>query len=233
MTTDKLAGSPPPSATDARPRSRLPPTGGLRSDRQALRASSERDPAVDVVADIPAETPAIDQAARLLPNIVVWEPPEACSTFSDALRALINACPGVSVVVLLPRPTAPVVRQCLDAGARAVLGKSCGASDLADAVRAVREGRTYLCHGAANLLASQTDSSPTDNPTAGQSLTPREIEILRLVAQGQSTKEIAKNLSISVRTVDAHRRNLMTKLGRRSVAGLTQHAIRQGLVSIE
>jgi len=207
--------------------------GGQRLDRLGLRALLEREPGFSVVADTPGDAAAADQVARLAPDVVVWEPPENGMAAGEAMRALAAACPNARLAALLAHPTGELVRQCLGAGVKALLGKACGASDLFDAVRAVKEGKTYLCHGAVSLLSSQIEGAAARDPASGPVLTPREREVLRLVAQGQPTKEIARTLNISVRTVDAHRRNLMTKLGRRSVAGLTQHAIRQGLVSIE
>jgi len=112
--------------------------------------------------------------------------------------------------------------------------KDCAFDELAKAVRSVATGQTYLSPSIADVLVKGYLDKVNEKISAARSpLTEREREILQLLAEGRSSKEIAAHLGVSVKTVETHRRNMMQKLNMRSVAELTKYAIREGLISVE
>jgi DNA-binding NarL/FixJ family response regulator len=148
----------------------------------------------------------------------------------DATRRIGKRGLRTKVVVLSMHASRDYVEESLRAGAAGYIVKSAAAKDLLDAIDAVRSGVSYLSptvtRQVANVIARGSDAPP-----AGiAALTDREREVLQLVAEGQSSKEIAEILGISLKTVDSHRSNLMDKLDIHKVAGLVRFAIRSGLV---
>jgi len=141
--------------------------------------------------------------------------------------------PNVRVIVLSMYANEEYVMQALRAGAAGYLVKEAATSELELAIRAVARGDTYLSPAVSGKVIDKTlgravpQSSPLDR------LTPRQREILQLIAEGRSTRAIAERLHVSVKTVETHRAQLMDRLGIRDVAGLTRYAIRIGLVSGE
>jgi DNA-binding NarL/FixJ family response regulator len=122
----------------------------------------------------------------------------------------------------------------LEAGACGYLLKDCAFEELAQAIRNVAEGNTYLSPRIADVVVrGYLDKVPGPSRGLGAALTPREREVLQLLAEGMSAKEIASHLHVSVKTVETHRRNMMEKLNMHSIAELTKFAVREGLVSIE
>jgi DNA-binding NarL/FixJ family response regulator len=123
----------------------------------------------------------------------------------------------------------------LKAGASGYLLKDCAFEEMAGAIRAVADGGTYLSPGVAGAVIQDyvRRLSDSDTPMVTSSLTPREREVLQLLAEGNSTKEVAHRLNVSVKTVETHRRQLMDKLDIHSIAALTKYAIREGLTALE
>lgn len=128
---------------------------------------------------------------------------------------------GLRAVVLTGDASGPAVQRSLDAGAMGFVAKAGPTGDLLDGIVEVAHGRRYLCPQAAEALA-ELGASPT--------LTPRETEVLRLVAAGKSNKEIASELGVAQRTVESHRERLLAKLDAHNAADLTREAIRRGLL---
>lgn len=139
-------------------------------------------------------------------------------------RALRKARPDLPILALSIHEEPYFVRRMLDAGADGYVVKSGAVDELVRAIRSVHEGRMYLSPS----IARQALGNPGDT----QTLTPREREVLKLIADGKHSSAIAARLSISEATVEAHRRNLMSKLGLHNVAELTKYAIREGLTSL-
>jgi DNA-binding NarL/FixJ family response regulator len=127
------------------------------------------------------------------------------------------------------------VRPAIRAGASGYLLKGSGLSDLVSAIQAVARGDAFFSPAIAKivLFESRRGERPARDPTPGDALTNREREILQLVAEGKSSPEIAKQLQLSVKTVEGHRGRIMAKLDVHHVAGLVRHAIRIGLVSAD
>ena len=122
----------------------------------------------------------------------------------------------------------------LQAGASGFLQKNCSMDELLTAIRDVANGKSYLGSDVAGAVIDVAMSSPNEPSSSSQTLlSPREREIVQLVAEGLSNKEIAEQIHLSEATVDTHRRNIMRKLELKGVAELTKYAIREGLVSLE
>jgi len=152
----------------------------------------------------------------------------------DATRQLVVEAPGVKVVALSMYSDRRFVSGMLKAGASSYLVKDCAIEELVDAIRAMMAGKIYLSQEIAGLVTKEylQQLSMIDSPDAS-TLTCREREVLQLMAEGKTTKEIASCLSVSARTIDTHRQNIMDKLGIHSVAELTKYAIREGLTPLE
>jgi DNA-binding NarL/FixJ family response regulator len=126
------------------------------------------------------------------------------------------------------------VLEMLRAGASGYLLKDSAQEDLAHAIRIVNSQLTFISHGiAGNVIEDYIQHQGTSKAAAQEILTPREQEVLKLLADGLNTKQLASRLEVSVKTIEAHRQHIMEKLGMQSIADLTKYAIREGLTKLE
>jgi DNA-binding NarL/FixJ family response regulator len=197
--------------------------------REALRAVLEQGGA-EVVGEAGDGREAIAEARRSHPNVVVMEVAMPNLNGVDATRRIVAELPLVKVIGLGTNADRRLVIPMLDAGAAGYLLLSESSKELVDAVTVVRQGDTYVSPSVGACVVEEVvrrPRAPADRPTL------REREVLQLVAEGNSSKEIATILQISVPTVETHRRQLMTKLQLRTIADLTKYAIREGLTSLD
>jgi DNA-binding NarL/FixJ family response regulator len=154
----------------------------------------------------------------------------------DATRQLLAEVPGTHVVALSMHSDQRSVSMMLGAGASGYVLKDTPFDELVKAIRAASEGRIFLSERVANVVVTDYVarlSRSSNPPASGKQLSPREREVLQLIAEGVSTKEIAARLFLSVKTVETHRRQIMKKLDIYNVAGLIRYAAREGLISFE
>ena len=153
----------------------------------------------------------------------------------DATKAIREALPDTHVLILSMYSTEEHVRPAIRAGAEGYLLKGSGLSDLVAAIKAVASGNAFFSPQVAKIVLDDSRRAARTgvNERAGSELTPRERQVLKLVAEGRSSPEIARDLDLSVKTIEGHRGRIMAKLDTRNVAGLVRHAIRLGLVSAD
>jgi DNA-binding NarL/FixJ family response regulator len=153
----------------------------------------------------------------------------------EAIQQMLPSHPRMKVIVLSIHETKPYVYRALKAGAKGYLIKETAGLEVVDAVREVYQGERYLSQRIADLLTDiafrSLENSGETSPL--EQLSPREREILQLVAEGKTSQEIAQRLSISSKTVDTYRSRLMHKIGVEDVAGLVKFAIQHGVISLE
>lgn len=151
----------------------------------------------------------------------------------EATRQILKHAPKTAVLILSAQESEELVRQILAAGARGFVLKTDAARDLLAAVEAVTQGRPFFSARVADVVLRgylRGGAAVEEPQTASASLTAREREVLQLLAEGQSTKEVASTLDIGIKTAEAHRANLMRKLGIRSISELVRYAIRNRIV---
>jgi len=200
--------------------------------REGLRSLLEREPDMQVVAEAHDGRSALKLTGELAPSVVVMDVAMPDLNGAEATRRLCRQYPGVRVVALSMHADRRHVAHMLDAGASAYVLKDCAFEELATAIRTAADGHVYLSPRAAGVVVRNFVRGGGASPGVGR-LTPREREVLQLLAEGNSTKQIALTLGVSVKTVETHRRNVMRKLGVRSVAELTKYALREGLTSLD
>ncbi len=203
--------------------------------RQGLRNLIDQQEDMDVIAEAENGREAIDLIAELEPDVVVMDVAMPELNGIEATRKIIDESPEVRVLALSMHADRHYAAGMLGAGASGYLLKDCAFEELADAIRRVSHGSTYLSPDIAGVVVKdyvERLSAPSDD-TAFSVLTDREREVLQLVAEGNTTKQIAKMLHVSVKTIESHRQNIMDKLEIRSVAELTKYAVREGLTSLE
>ncbi|MBL8729368.1 MAG: response regulator transcription factor [Planctomycetes bacterium] len=177
---------------------------------------------------------AVRLAASLQPDLIVMDIGMAGMNGIDATREIVTHRPTTRVVALSMHSDPTYVSRMLQAGARAYLLKESAFEELADAIAECTRGGIYLSRKITGVVVGDYLDRLTGAPVAQPvSLTPKERQVLQLVAEGKSTKEIAKQLFISTKTVETHRQNIMNRIGIRSIAQLTKYAIRQGLTSLD
>ena len=176
------------------------------------------------------EAGSIESAAKLLQplavDVVLLNQNQLAPPGATAVRTLMDASSHVRVIVLSMNVSARGLREILNAGAAGCLTKECGSKDLLTAIRCATAGKRYICPEVTSLMIDGYLG-------AGRSLGSREQEILCRIASGQSVKEIAYDLKIGPKTVETHRRRLMTKLDRHSVAELTHYAVTEGFIPLK
>jgi len=194
--------------------------------RQGLRSLLEKT-GHEVVGEASDGREALKLARTVLPDIAVLDLSMPLLNGLDAAHEIRRVAPEVKTILLTMYTDKSYVLQALRAGARGYVLKTQAADDLIRAVREVLRGEVYLSPGVA---VSVVDAYLHKTDPAADPLTPRERQILQLVAEGKSTKEIARVLSISFKTAESHRNRIMKKLDIHEVAGLVRYAIRRGLV---
>jgi DNA-binding NarL/FixJ family response regulator len=193
--------------------------------RRGFRRLLEDDPAIVVVGEASSGEEAVALAARLAPQVVVMDCAMPGMNGLVAMRQILAASPGVAVLILSMHAEGTLVRQALDAGARGYILKSALDLDLAAAVRRVAAGDQVI----------DPSLSVTEPPKKGErsrTLSTRELEVLQLICDGLSNREIAVSLSLSVNTVAVHRANIMNALDVHKTAELVVYAIQSGLVQL-
>ena len=151
----------------------------------------------------------------------------------ELMPELLRALPQVKVIILSMHKDKQYVRKALSLGAQGYILKDSAPSQLGNAIDAVMRGENYLSPSVSQSALSDYVQHLRSETKAEPSLTPRQIEILRLIAMGQSSKEIANSLNLSVKTVDSHRTNLMHMLDIHEITGLVRYALRHGLIPKE
>lgn len=198
--------------------------------RQGLISLLTAERGIEIVGEASDGQEAVEAAGRLKPHVVLMDLGMPGLNGVDATRQIKRDFPDVAVLVLSMYSAEEHVRPAIRAGAAGYLLKGSGLSDLVAAIRAVASGEAFLSPQVAKILLKD---ARTDDEAAASSgpLTAREREILQLVGEGSSSPEIARALSLSVKTVEGHRSRIMAKLNIHDVAGLVRYAIRTGLVS--
>lgn len=195
--------------------------------RQGLRSLLERS-SFQVVSEASDGREAIRQCAQLLPDVVVMDISMPTLNGVDAARELRKSSPRTRIVLLTQHSEDIYVSEAIEAGVHGYVLKSQASGDLVLAIQEVVAGRVYLSPGVASAVVSAYHSR---GGKAANTLTSRERQVLQLIAEGKSTKDIASLLFISVKTAESHRTRLMQKLDIHETASLVRYAIRHGLVS--
>jgi DNA-binding NarL/FixJ family response regulator len=202
--------------------------------RSGLRELIEKQPRFKVVAEADHGKTAVQLCNQLMPDVVLMDISMPGLNGVEATRYIVRDCPKTKVVILSVHSARRFVSQVFKAGASGYLLKDCSFEDVVSAIMIVSAGGTYLCPKIATILRDDYLRYVTENePDLSALLTSREREVLQLIAEGKNTKEIAFSLSLSVKTIEAHRLRIMDKLDIHNIADLTKYAIREGLTSEE
>lgn len=193
--------------------------------RAGVRALLGTEPDIDIVAEAADGDAALDAVGRLQPDVMLADLSLPAMNGVELIRRAHALSPALRILVLSMHASPEFVRPALQAGASGYVVKGSGLDDLVSALRAVAAGDRYL--------DECIDPGSLDAPRSGddlERLTPREREVLRLVAQGRTNREIGALLGLSPKTADAHRTNLMRKLDLHDAQALTRFALKRGLV---
>ncbi len=201
--------------------------------RQGLRTLLEKEPDMEVVAEAEEGRMAVRLARKLAPQVVIMDVGMPDLNGIEATRQVLADTPGLKVIALSMHSDRRFVVNMLKAGASGYLLKDSAFEELAAAIRVVMLNKTYLSPGVSDIVIKDYVQGPREDSSVFSVLTPREREVLQLMAEGKSTKQIADRLHVSIKTIETHRQQIMTKLGIHSVAELTKYAVREGLSSLE
>ncbi len=202
--------------------------------RAGIRALIEDIPEASIVAEADNGREAVALARAHRPELVVMDISMRELNGIEAPAQIVAESPATRVLILSMHTTEDFVRRALKAGASGYLVKDSAPLELKMAIEAIRRGETYLSSRVSKtLLSGLVDGRPPQSESSLDSLTPRQREILQLIAEGKSTKEIAFALSVSIKTVETHRAALMERLGIHDVAGLVVFAVRHKLISVD
>lgn len=201
--------------------------------RAGLRKLLESIPDVEVVGEANDGLVVLDMAAQLQPDLIVMDIGMPGLSGLEATSRLSKSWPKMSVLILSMHQSEEYVRQALRDGAAGYLLKDAAPLELELALNAVLSGTTYLSAAVSKgVMSDYVQRLRSDRPPVAL-LTPRQTEVLQLIAEGHSTKEIARRLDVSVKTVDTHRSHLMRQLDIHEVTGLVRYALRVGLISLD
>lgn len=205
--------------------------------RRGLCALLQGQPDWEVCGEAGDGREALDKTQKLKPDVVILDIGMPSLNGLEATRQILKTMPHTKVLILTLHDSDQVVREVLNAGARGFLLKSDAARDLVAAVEALRRDKTYFTSKVAAMVLEGylKNGTPGIQPTAPQTrnrLTPREREIVQLLAEGKSTKEVAVALGLSVKTAETHRSNIMRKLELHSVSDLVLYAVRNNIVHV-
>jgi DNA-binding NarL/FixJ family response regulator len=201
--------------------------------RDGLRNLLEKDPEIVVVGEAEDGREALQLARKLSPDVVVMDIAMPDLNGIEATRQILAEIPKIKIVALSMHSDKRYVSEMLKAGAAGYLLKDCAFEELSTAIRTIARGKIYLSPGIAGVvLADYIRTGSAADGSAFSLLSDREREVLQLMAEGRTTKEVAAQLHVSVKTIETHRTHIMAKLDIHSIAALTKYAIREGLTSL-
>jgi DNA-binding NarL/FixJ family response regulator len=202
--------------------------------REGLRSLLEKDPELEVIAEAGDGTTTVKLARKLKPEVVIMDITMPDLNGIEATRQIMAELLNVKVIALSMHSDRRFVVGMLKAGASGYLLKDCAFDELIHTVHTVVKNRTYLSPRITNIVVDDyLRQVSTTNSSVTSVLTAREREVLQLLAEGKTTKQIADHLYLSVKTIETHRRQIMVKLDIHSIAELTKYALREGLTSLE
>jgi DNA-binding NarL/FixJ family response regulator len=199
--------------------------------RAGLRKLLESIPHMEVVGEAGDGVSLLEQVEKLQPDLVLMDIAMPALNGLEATARLVKSWPDIRVLILSMHQNEEYVRRALRLGASAYLLKDAAPLELEQALKAVLRGETYLSPAVSRGVLSDYVLRLRSEESAAELLTPRQREVLQLIAEGHSTKVIARRLDLSVKTVETHRSQLMKQLDIHEVAGLVRYAMREGLVS--
>ena len=202
--------------------------------RAGIRALLEKKPEYQVIAEASDGLSAIEQASRLLPEIVLLDLALERLACIETLKTLSLSSHNSRVLMLSMYTDSTFVMQCLQAGAQGYLLRSASVVELELALQALSQQGQYLSSAVVPLVINHAIKHHHEPSLKAPSkvLTARQLEILRLIARGESTRNIALGLGLSVKTVEAHRSQMMHRLRIHDIAGLVMFAVRKGIVQL-
>ena len=202
--------------------------------RQGLRSLLESEADMEVIAEAEDGLALLGLVQEMLPDIVIMDVAMPNLNGIEATRQIIGRAPGIKVLALSMYSDRRFITSMLSAGASGYLPKDCAFEELAQAIRAIAAGQTYLSPRIADIVVKEyVHHLKKTNSSAFSVLTDRQREVLQLLAEGKTIKEIARDLCLSVKTIETHRQQIMNKLNIHSIAELTKYAISEGLTSLE
>jgi DNA-binding NarL/FixJ family response regulator len=205
--------------------------------RRGIRAVLENHPGWEVCGEAKDGRESVELAASTRPDLILLDIGMPNLNGLEAARQILASSPEVAILILTMHDSDNVVREVLRAGARGFLLKSDAGRDLVAAVEALQLQRTFFTTRVSQMvldgfLDREKNGHIVRKEIAGDVLTSREREVIQLLAEGKTSKEVAVALNLSVKTAETHRTNLMRKLGLHSVADLTRYAVRNGIVHV-
>lgn len=202
--------------------------------RSGLRSLLEKQPNFEIIAEAEDGNDAVELCIQLRPDIVLMDVSMPNLNGIEATSKILERAPGIKIIILSVHSSQKFVAEVFKAGASGYLLKNCSFQEMVYGIEAVRSGGTYICPQVANVVRNdylqflgERDSS------IAATLTKREREVLKLIAEGKNMKEIAYSFNLSVKTIEAHRQHIMEKLDLHNIAALTKYAIREGLTTEE
>ncbi len=202
-----------------------------------LKALLKAQPEMEIVGQASNGREAVKLARQQKPDMVIMDVAMPDLNGLEAVRQILTANPHIKVIALSMHSDRRYVTGMLSAGASGYILKHCAFEELVQAIHIVLSHQVYLSPAIAGIVVqelAQSKTSPLRQPMpSSQSLTSREREVLQLISEGHSAREIAQRLHLSVKTIETHRRQMMEKLGIHSIADLTKFAIREGLTSLD
>ena len=200
--------------------------------RKGLRSILEAQPGWQVAAEASDGREAVDKAKQLKPDVTVMDIGMPALNGLEATRQILKHDVRAKILILTMHESDPLIREVLDAGARGYVLKTDASRDLVAAVNAIRSNKTFFTAKVAQIvLDGYLDKKPKKEVQSAQSrLTPRQREIVQLLAEGKSSKEVAVALNLSVKTAETHRANIMRRLDCHSVSELVRYAVRNNII---
>lgn len=204
--------------------------------RDGIRSLLKDVENIKVVGEAENGRDAIELASKVAPDVMLIDVAMDGLNGVEAARKIRTLDPRIAIIGLSMHSDKRYVIGMLDIGARGYLLKTCGADELIRAIEAVCKGQIYVASDLTHVLVERFHADdhghPDERGTTQTTLTPREREVLQLIAEGNTSKEIAQEIGVAVKTVETHRTSVMRKLDLHSIADLTRYAIREGLTTL-
>lgn len=208
--------------------------------RAGIRSFLEQQDGIEVVAEVQDGRDAIELSAKHVPDVVLLDIGMRGMNGIEAARRIHQQDPAIGLIALTVHADSRYVTGFFDAGGKGYLLKTCESAEMLRAIDAVKKGRTYVTSDVVHVLVTPSQTERGCGPAhdgvgfpSPDVLTPKEREVLQLIAEGVTSNGIGTRLGISIKTAETHRTNLMRKLGLHSVSAVTKYAIREGLTTLD